>query len=156
MSMWSKVKEFHKAFGLPVADTDEYTLPGGINCGESRQKIVKAMAAATALGESTKEGSELSPRVLRVALLAEEFAEYLDAELRDDKAGIADALADMHYIAAGTEAAYGINGKAVFSEVHRSNMAKLGEYGAPIYNEAGKVVKPKGWTPPDIEKAMKK
>lgn len=38
----------------------------------------------------------------------------------------------------------------VFKEVHRSNMAKLGPDGKPLRREDGKVIKPEGWTKPDI------
>jgi len=41
----------------------------------------------------------------------------------------------------------------VFAEVHRSNMAKLVD-GKVIRREDGKVLKPEGWTPPDVKGAM--
>lgn len=40
---------------------------------------------------------------------------------------------------------------ALFQEVHRSNMTKLGEDGKPIVNEAGRVVKGPKYEPPNIE-----
>jgi predicted HAD superfamily Cof-like phosphohydrolase len=43
----------------------------------------------------------------------------------------------------------------VFEEVHRSNMAKLVD-GKPLKRADGKVIKPEGWTPPDIEGVIKK
>lgn len=89
-------------------------------------------------------------RDLRRKLLTEEFHEYLDAEAQDDLVEIAKELADVIYIAYGTAVAYGIPMDAVFDEVHRSNMAKLGPDGKVIRREDGKVLKPQGWTKPDI------
>jgi predicted HAD superfamily Cof-like phosphohydrolase len=88
-------------------------------------------------------------RELRMRLLREEYEEYVDAEKDNDLVEIADALADLIYIACGTAVSYGIPLDKVFAEVHRSNMAKLVD-GKPLKREDGKVIKPEGWTPPDI------
>jgi predicted HAD superfamily Cof-like phosphohydrolase len=111
-----------------------------------------------AFGQRVGEKPELpneEERVLRQKLLKEEFYEYLDGEDKDNIVDIADALADIIYIACGTAVSYGIPLDKVFAEVHRSNMAKLVD-GKPIYREDGKVMKPAGWTPPDIEGVLKK
>jgi predicted HAD superfamily Cof-like phosphohydrolase len=92
-------------------------------------------------------------RNLRRNLLAEEWQEYLTAESEDDIVEIADALADMIYIACGTAVAYGIPLDKVFAEVHRSNMAKLVD-GKVIRREDGKVLKPANWSPPDVKGVM--
>jgi predicted HAD superfamily Cof-like phosphohydrolase len=94
-------------------------------------------------------------RTLRMKLLAEEMYEYTAAENDNDIVEIADALADIIYIACGTAVAYGIPLDDVFEEVHASNMAKLVD-GKPIYREDGKVMKPEGWQPPDIKGVLKK
>jgi predicted HAD superfamily Cof-like phosphohydrolase len=94
-------------------------------------------------------------RHLRKILLQEEVDEYLSAELENDLVEVADALADIIYIACGTAVSYGIPLDKVFEEVHRSNMAKLVD-GKPLKREDGKVIKPVGWTPPDIAGVLKK
>ena len=94
-------------------------------------------------------------RTLRMKLLAEEMYEYTAAENDNDIVEIADALADIIYIACGTAVSYGIPLDKLFAEVHRSNMAKLVD-GKPLYREDGKVMKPEGWTPPDVEGVLKK
>jgi predicted HAD superfamily Cof-like phosphohydrolase len=94
-------------------------------------------------------------RLLRKRLLAEEYEEYMNAEFDNDMVEIADALADLIYIACGTAVSYGIPLDDVFAEVHRSNMAKLVN-GKPIYREDGKVLKPEGWTAPDVEGVLNK
>ena len=94
-------------------------------------------------------------RMLRKKLLAEEFEEYMTGEFDDDIVEIADALADIIYIACGTAVSYGIPLDEVFAEVHRSNMSKLVD-GKPIYREDGKVLKPEGWMPPDVKGVLDK
>ncbi len=92
-------------------------------------------------------------RTLRTKLLEEEFIEYNVGEDKNDIVEIADALADLIYIAYGTAVAYGIPLDKVFAEVHRSNMAKLVD-GKVIRRDDGKVLKPAGWTPPDIKSIL--
>lgn len=106
------------------------------------------------VGQSPMIPEDINERDLRISLLEEEFKEYLQAEEKNDIVEIADALADIIYIACGTAVSYGIPLDKVFNEVHRSNMAKLVD-GKPIYREDGKVLKPDGWTPPDIERCLK-
>jgi len=99
------------------------------------------------------EFPDANERQMRLKLLTEEFEEYLAAEADNDIVELADALADIIYIACGTAASYGIDLDEVFKEVHRSNMAKLVD-GKVIRREAGKVLKPEGWTPPDIKSVL--
>ena len=92
-------------------------------------------------------------RCLRIRLLEEEFEEYLQGERNDDLENIAKELADIIYIVCGTAVSYGIPLDRVFDEVHRSNMAKLVD-GKPVRREDGKILKPEGWTAPDIKKVL--
>jgi predicted HAD superfamily Cof-like phosphohydrolase len=92
-------------------------------------------------------------RELRRNLLKEEYLEYLNAELEDNFVEVADALADIIYIACGTAVSYGIPLDKIFEEVHNSNMSKLVD-GKPMYREDGKVMKPEGWKPPNIRKIL--
>lgn len=89
-------------------------------------------------------------RGLRRKLLREEMNEYLDAEDEDNLVEVADALADIIYIAVGTAVHYGIPLEEIWKEVQRSNMAKLHD-GRVVKNEWGKILKPKDWTSPDVE-----
>jgi predicted HAD superfamily Cof-like phosphohydrolase len=111
-----------------------------------------------AFGQRIGEKPELpdrKERTLREKLLEEEFNEYMRAELNDDIVEIADALADIIYIACGTAVSYGIPLDNLFAEVHRSNMAKLVD-GKVIRREDGKVQKPADWTPPDVRSILDK
>ncbi len=77
--------------------------------------------------------------------------QYTDPDLVQ----LADGLADLIYTAIGTALEFGIPLVRVWDEVQRSNMAKRDlETGRVVKNEFGKILKPSGWTPPDIEKAL--
>jgi predicted HAD superfamily Cof-like phosphohydrolase len=102
------------------------------------------------VGAKPEIPADSNERKLRIRLLKEEFEEYMAAEINEDIVEIADALADLIYIACGTAVSYGIPLDKIFDEVHRSNMAKLVD-GKPLYREDGKVMKPEGWTPPNIK-----
>lgn len=94
-------------------------------------------------------------RLMRIRILREEFEEYLAAEHEDDIVEIADALADIVYVAFGTALEYGIPLARVIEEVHASNMSKLGADGRPIHREDGKVVKGPSYRKPDVEAVLK-
>lgn len=71
--------------------------------------------------------------------------------LRVDLPEFIDGIADQVYILEGAALDCGVHLPPVFAEVHRANMAKRG---APVV--AGKLRKPPGWTPPDIEGELRK
>lgn len=98
---------------------------------------------------------DMNERSLRMKLLQEEMREYTEAEADDNLVEIADALADIIYIACGTAVSYGIPLDELYDEVHRSNMAKLVD-GKVLRRDDGKIIKPEGWTSPDIEGILKK
>lgn len=87
---------------------------------------------------------------LRQRLLDEEVEELRAAVAEGDIVEIADALADIVYIAFGTAHVYGIDLDAVLAEVHASNMTKLGSDGRPVRRVDGKVLKGPGYRPPDV------
>ena len=116
--------------------------------------VVEFQKAFGQLVSDKPEFPDSKTRILRMRLLSEEFVEYNTAEHDNNFIEVADALADLIYIACGTAASYGIPLNAIFEEVHRSNMAKLVD-GKPLKREDGKIIKPEGWKPPDIEKIIK-
>jgi predicted HAD superfamily Cof-like phosphohydrolase len=103
-------------------------------------------------------------RKLRIKLIEEELEELKEAIADKDIVEIADALADILYVTIGAAQTFGIDIDAVFEEVHRSNMTKLGDDGKPIYNGVncelkpdkpyGKILKGNSYSPPDIAKIL--
>ena len=94
---------------------------------------------------------------LRIKLLKEEVEEYAEAARAGDLVEVIDALADIGYILAGTILNHGMQNiyDDAFNEVHRSNMAKLVD-GKVLRREDGKVMKPEGWTPPQLAQFVTK
>jgi predicted HAD superfamily Cof-like phosphohydrolase len=110
-----------------------------------------------AVGDERPKVPKLPPvsvRDLRMMLLKEEFEEYMEAEHNDDIVEIADALADLVYIVAGTALKYGIPLAEIFEEVHATNMAKFPD-GKVTIRKDGKILKPVGWQPPDIPRLLR-
>ena len=96
-----------------------------------------------------------SVRELRRRLLDEEYLEYVEAEALDDLVEVADALADIFVIAAGTALAYRIDLPQVLGEVMRSNMSKIDlETGRVLHRSDGKVLKPPTYSPPEVKEVM--
>ena len=95
---------------------------------------------------------------LRFELMKEENEEYIEAVQNNDLVEVADALGDMLYILCGTIIEHGMQDKieAVFNEIQRSNMSKLGENGKPIYREDGKVLKGPNYFKPNIKDILEK
>lgn len=91
---------------------------------------------------------------LRESLIDEERRELYAAIGNRDIEGVADALADLIYVTIGTALEFGIPLDRVWTEVQRSNMAKAGPDGKVLRRSDGKILKPEGWTPPDIAKAL--
>jgi predicted HAD superfamily Cof-like phosphohydrolase len=92
---------------------------------------------------------------LRLRLLEEEFEEFKEAHKNKDKVEMADALADMIYIAVGTANVMNIPLDKVWAEVQRSNMDKVDpETGKVKKREDGKVLKPEGWQGPKVKEVI--
>lgn len=88
---------------------------------------------------------------LRKRLIDEEVnKELLPAIDAQDLAGVADGIADAIYVLLGTALEFGIPIEEVWRLVHESNMKKVG--GGTRAD--GKILKPEGWTPPDVRGAL--
>jgi len=88
---------------------------------------------------------------LRRNLIIEEYGEMMTEGFHENSiVDIADGAVDLIYVLVGMLATFGIDASAVWDEVHRTNMAKAG--GKKRLD--GKILKPKGWEPPEIFRAM--
>jgi predicted HAD superfamily Cof-like phosphohydrolase len=98
----------------------------------------------------------LSPerQALREALIDEEVQEFKDAIAEGDLVNAFKELADIIYVVQGTAVEMGGDLDKVFTEVHLSNMSKLGEDGKPIYREDGKVLKGPNYHAPDVKTVL--
>lgn len=87
---------------------------------------------------------------LRESLIREEFYEVMQALSEKNTCQTAKEIVDLIYVLIGTAVSCGIDLRPVWDEVQKSNMAKLGGRKRPD----GKIMKPEGWQPPDIEKII--
>jgi predicted HAD superfamily Cof-like phosphohydrolase len=92
---------------------------------------------------------------LYVDLIVEEFKELVTAYGNRDIVEIADACADLKWVIEGLEHTLKIPQQEVWNEVARSNLSKISSTGKVIKREDGKVLKPVGWTPPNIKAIIK-
>lgn len=123
----SKVKEFHRVFGLEFHEEPTVAISDRII--ELRHRLMQ---------EENDEYLEA----------AKEHNLTLVADALGDKlyilCGTIIAHGLQHKI---TE---------VFNEIHRSNMSKLDDEGKPIYREDGKIMKSKKYFLPDIKSVLEK
>ena len=126
---------------------------------QKQLNAVKLFHTTYGLGVSEEMKADLGTQKnnLRFELMKEENEEYLEAVQNNDLVEIADALGDMLYILCGTILEHGLQHKieAVFDEIQRSNMSKLGEDGKPLYREDGKVMKGPNYFKPNFEAILK-
>jgi predicted HAD superfamily Cof-like phosphohydrolase len=93
---------------------------------------------------------------LYMALVMEEYKELVYAFGNRNMVEIADACADLKWVIEGLEHTLKIPQQEVWDEVARSNLAKISENRKVIKREDGKVLKPEGWTPPNIQAIIRK
>lgn len=89
-------------------------------------------------------------------LIAEEFAELNAAVTQGDKDEQLDALIDILVVTIGAIHSMGADGEGAWNEVMRTNFAKIDPVTGKVRKrEDGKVLKPEGWTPPNLSKFIK-
>lgn len=87
-----------------------------------------------------------------LGLIAEEYNELADAIAENDRIEQLDALIDILVVTLGAIRAGGFNGEGAWKEVMDTNFAKIdAETGKVRKREDGKVLKPEGWTPPNLK-----
>ena len=91
---------------------------------------------------------------LRINLIKEELLELEEALNEKNIEETADALTDILYVTYGAGHAFGINLDKCFDEVQKSNMSKLDNFGNPIYNDQGKVMKGPLYFKPNFKKIL--
>ena len=83
----------------------------------------------------------------RFKFMAEETDEFIEASMRGDIVGIADALADVIYVALGTAHQMGLPFQAIWDHVHRANMRKV--RGVTKRGNSIDARKPEDWVSPE-------
>ena len=94
---------------------------------------------------------------LYVTLIEEEANELADAITAHDQVETVDALIDILVVTIGALHSMGADAEGAWKEVMATNFAKIDrDTGKVRKREDGKVLKPVGWTPPNLEPYLKK
>lgn len=88
--------------------------------------------------------------ILRLSLIKEEVLETELAICSGDLIATADGLGDIVYVCIGAAVAFGIPFTDIFTEIHRSNLTKVGSG----KNDSGKVIKGPYYSPPNLTKII--
>jgi predicted HAD superfamily Cof-like phosphohydrolase len=104
-----------------------------------------------ACGQTTFEDN-MNQFFLYIDLIKEELAELEQAIGDQDKTEQLDALLDIMVVCAGALLSRKWDCHGGWAEVVRSNMAKVDPITGKVIKRAdGKILKPEGWTPPQLE-----
>lgn len=86
-------------------------------------------------------------------LISEEFNELVASKTKVDDL---DALIDILVVTIGAIHSLGVDAEGAWKEVMSTNFAKIDrETGRVRKREDGKVLKPAGWTPPELEQFVR-
>jgi len=89
-------------------------------------------------------------------LIEEEFNELTTAELANNRVEQLDALIDILVVTIGAIHSMGADAEGAWKEVMKTNFAKIdSETGKVRKREDGKVLKPLGWTAPELRPFLK-
>ena len=89
-------------------------------------------------------------------LIREEYDEYVGALLMKDEVETLDACMDMIWVILGYCYMKGYDVAGAWNEVARSNLDKIDSVTGKVKKrEDGKVLKPDGWKPPQLENFVK-
>ena len=107
--------------------------------------------------DQTVEGWNHAQFKLYVDLIKEEHKELQDAIDACDAVEILDALEDILVVTIGAIHSMGGDAEGAWKEVMRTNFAKIDrETGKVRKREDGKVLKPLGWTAPNLKPFVSK
>ncbi len=130
----SRLEQFNK---LGVPPKDRIQLCASL-CLEEPIETVEAMGADPALIAQMKE-------------LAAKVVASIDPAhvvMKD----VADGLGDSDFVNEWARCEFGIHGEPVADAIEKANLAKFGP--GASFREDGKVQKPPGWMPPDIQAVL--
>ena len=102
--------------------------------------------------DQTVEGFNQGQFKLYLGLIEEEYKELKEAVNNHDQLETLDALIDILVVTIGAVHSAGYDAEGAWKEVMSTNFAKIDrETGKVRKREDGKVLKPVGWTPPNLK-----
>lgn len=104
--------------------------------------------------EACDQPVDVSSQILYWNLIQEEYQELMVALKETEEL---DACMDLIWVILGYCKMKGWDVYGAWDEVARSNLSKIDiQTGKVVKNENGKVMKPEGWQPPQLDKFVKK
>jgi predicted HAD superfamily Cof-like phosphohydrolase len=86
-------------------------------------------------------------------LIKEETTELQEAFDQNNRVEILDALIDIIVVTVGAINSMGADGQGAWDEVMRTNFQKIDKQTGKVKKRSdGKVLKPEGWEPPDLQR----
>ena len=105
------------------------------------------LASGQTINTNNEEQAQLYHR-----LINEEYNEFIVARNKKDEVETLDACFDMMWVIIGYMLSKGYDVEGAWDEGAKSNLAKIDALtGKVIKRDDGKVLKPEGWTPPDLK-----
>lgn len=171
MKQLNQVIEWHKAFNIPILKSGEIPQPGRY---ELRVKLIKeeikelietieennikhickemADVEYVAFGTILEMGWDFTDQACFAYYSTQKAVTILKLILESDEPIDNEDILDLLYLLRAYRNSQGMSRiwDDVFSEVHRSNMSKLGNDGKPVYREDGKVLKGPNFAPADL------
>ena len=143
------VREFHKAFDIPVADRPGMPRANNSTVAQLYHYTLRAERLATDM--LMDSCIDVTDQLMRLHLCMEELSELSRAMAERNPVEALDALCDMRYVGDGAVLHLGFGDvfDAAMREVHASNMSKLVN-GKAVKNDAGRVLKPDTYFKPDL------
>lgn len=106
--------------------------------------------------DQSVEGFNQDQFKMYLKLINEEVTELSEAVSNTDKVETLDALIDIIVVTIGAIHSMGADAEGAWKEVMTTNFAKIDrETGKVRKREDGKVLKPLGWTPPNLKSFIK-
>ena len=107
--------------------------------------------------DQTVGTEDIKQFAMYVGLIKEEHGELTVAINNNDKVETLDALIDILVVTIGAIHSMGADAEGAWKEVMNTNFAKIDkETGKVRKREDGKVLKPIGWIPPNLEPFVKR
>jgi len=107
--------------------------------------------------DQTVNGKNQEQFDLYLTLIAEEASELQTAVDANDQVEQLDALIDILVVTIGAIHSMGADAEGAWKEVMRTNFAKIDKETGKVRKRAdGKVLKPLGWTSPDLKPFISK
>jgi predicted HAD superfamily Cof-like phosphohydrolase len=121
-----------------------------LNLFRDQEKFMRACDQITGTFDRQQFG-------LYVGLIEEEFKELTEAVNNHNQLETLDALIDILVVTIGAVHSMGADGEGAWREVMNTNFAKIDkDTGKVRKREDGKVLKPVGWTPPNLKPFLTK